>query len=291
MRHNRIYREASTALAFSRPTPRQRQILDLASIGLSDDEIAARMKVSSRTVRFQLEKIFRMLSVRSRSEAIAAWMDLADHLRRPVDECPYPKPFANHFTECPAYEARQAITMDESARPASWIWTCQHLKSRLVASTQNRWYGACVLGDAVDRQRWAEWIGPNRIRLMNQLAHELAPATGPFTQRLWELKGDQARALQYREDPGPATKSMEALTGRFLDYIEAYLNWNRLLLEQNQLAIVECVDLARRLIDRVLDQGSPAAWDDRFDALLRFPKDLWTAMPSNLPASAIQARR
>lgn len=282
---------ASTTRASPRPTPRQQQLLELASIGLSDDEIAARLSVSSRAVRFQLERIFRMFDVRSRSEAVARWMGLTDQARRPADECPYPKPFPNDFTECPAYEARQVVTLDERSRPAGRIWTCQQLESRLVAKTENRWYGACVLGDEVDRRRWAEVIGRGRIRTLNHLLHELAPATGPFAQRLWELKGDQVRALERKQDPKPATQSMEALADRFIDYFETFLKWHRDVLEQNQLAIDDCVDLARRLIDRVLDQGSPGTWDDRFDALIRFPKDLWSGASSRSPASAIQAKR
>jgi DNA-binding CsgD family transcriptional regulator len=277
MRHHRTHPATSITLGHSRPTPRQRQILELAALGLSDEEIAARLKVSSRTVRFQLERIFRTLGVRGRAEAIAAWIALTDQSRRPVDECPYPKPFAEHFAECPAYEARQAVTLDERSRPTGRIWTCQHLESRLAARTEDRWYGACVLGDAVDRQRWAEWIGADRTHVLNQLIHELAPATGPFAQRLWELKGEQARALERNEDTGPATELMEALASRFIDYLESFLNWHRSQLGRNQLPIDECLSYAQRLIDRVLDKASPGSWDERFDALVSFPKDVWRA--------------
>ena len=50
-------------------------MLELASIELSDNEIAARLNLSPRSIRFQLEGIFRMLGVRNRSEAIAIWVD------------------------------------------------------------------------------------------------------------------------------------------------------------------------------------------------------------------------
>src|SRR5690348_5150239 len=162
-----------------KPTPRQQQILELASLGLSDGEIAARLNLSSRTLRFQIERIFRMFGVRSRSVAIAMWMDSKVQVQRPVDQCPYPKPFPDHFAECPAYQARQVIALDERSQPVGRIWTCQHLESQLMAKTEHRWYGGCVLGGIVGRKRWAEWAGPGVLHALNDLMHELAPVTGP----------------------------------------------------------------------------------------------------------------
>jgi DNA-binding CsgD family transcriptional regulator len=281
MRDKGYHDERPAVLSSPRPTPHQQEILELASIGLSYDEIAARLRVSPRTIRFQLEKIFRVLGVRSRSEAVAIWMDSKRQARRPVDECPYPKPFPNHFMACPAYVARQVADLDEKSRPVAPIWTCQHLAGRRMAKTEYRWYGACVLGDAIGRERWAKQVGPDRLRTLNHLQHDLAPVTGPFAQRLWELKGDQALALKRNEDPGPATQRMEALSDRFIGDIETVLNRRRGLLKQNQLAIDECVDQVRRLIEGVLEQASPAVWDSRFDALMRFPADVWSLLPAN----------
>ena len=84
---------------------------------------------------------------------------------------------------------------------------------------------------------------------------------------------------------------METLAGRFMADIEAFLDRRRHLLEQHQLAIDECLNLARRQIDRVLEQDSPAAWDIRFDVLMRLPEDVWSASLSNSRESAIQATR
>jgi DNA-binding CsgD family transcriptional regulator len=272
-----------------KPTPRQEEVLELASIGLSDTEIAARLNVSPRTIRFQLEKIFLLFGVRSRSGATAAWMESKIQARRPVDECPYPKPFPDHFAECPAYEAGLVADLDQRYQPVGRIWGCLHLQGRLRATTEHRWYGACVLGDTAVRQRWAEQAGPDRLRAINQLLHEMARISGPFAQRLWELKGHQARALERKQDPTPATQSMGTLAGRFMADLETFLNRRRTLLVRHQLAITECLELARWLIDKVVEQGSPAVWDERFDTLVRFPADVWSAAPSNSPESATHA--
>ncbi|TME25029.1 MAG: helix-turn-helix transcriptional regulator [Chloroflexi bacterium] len=291
MGHEGNHAEASTMPGSPKLTPRQKQMLELASIELSDNEIAARLNLSPRSIRFQLERIFRMFGVRNQSEAIAMWMNSKRRAARPADECPYPKPFPANFEECPGYQALHVVTLDQRSRPAGRIWTCRHLEGRLMAKTRHRWYGACALGDTVGRKRWAERTGPRRLRTLNHLLHELAPLTGSFAQRLWELKGDQARALEQKKDPKPATLLMETLAGRFMADIEAFLDRRRHLLEQHQLAIDECLNLARRQIDRVLDQGSSAEWDNRFDVLMRLPEDAGSASLSNSRESAIQAAR
>ena len=279
MRDRGHHNETPTTAGTPKPTRRQRQVLELAAIGLSDDEIAARLKLPPRTIRFQLEKFFRTYGVRNRADAVAMWMNSRDKAMRPIDECPYPKPFPDDFTECPAYGARQVANLDERSRPAGRMWTCQHLESRTTAKTDYRWYGACVLGDTVGRRGWAERAGPHRIRMINQLLNELAPLSGEFAQRLWKLKDEQVRALARKQDPSLAAGLMEALAGRFIRDLETFFDRHRRLLEANELASDECLTLASSLIDRIVDPRSPPAWDDRFDALMRFPEDVWSQVP------------
>jgi PAS domain S-box-containing protein len=54
-----------------RLTPRQREILELIASGLSTSEIAARLTLSTETVRNHLRSVFRELHVHTRLEAIA----------------------------------------------------------------------------------------------------------------------------------------------------------------------------------------------------------------------------
>lgn len=268
------------------PTPFQQEILELASIGLSDNEIATRLRVSSRSLRFELEKIFRMFDVRGRSDAIASWMDSTTPSRRPADECSYARPFPDDFADCPAYEARQFVTLNEGSRLAERLWTCQHLVGQRLAKAEHRRYGACNIGDAVARERWAARAGSERLRTVNDLLNELAPVTAEFAQGLWGLKGDQKRAVLRKQDPVAVTHRMAELASRFMGEIGTFLNRRRPLLEHNQLATDECLTLAQRLIDNVVEPGSPAAWDGRFDALVRFPADAWSALHSTLPEVA-----
>ena len=51
-------------------TPREREVLDLIARGLSNDEIAARLFISARTVRNHITHLFGKLGVKRRAEAI-----------------------------------------------------------------------------------------------------------------------------------------------------------------------------------------------------------------------------
>jgi DNA-binding NarL/FixJ family response regulator len=55
-------------------TPRQAQILALLAAGLSDKQIAARLRVSPRTVQAHLDRIYLQYGFHKRAAAAAAWL-------------------------------------------------------------------------------------------------------------------------------------------------------------------------------------------------------------------------
>lgn len=55
-------------------TPRERQVMDLISTGLSTAETAAAMSIQVRTVRNNLANIYPKLGVHLRSEAVLVWL-------------------------------------------------------------------------------------------------------------------------------------------------------------------------------------------------------------------------
>ena len=58
--------------ARSRLTPREWDVVDMLSTGMSTDEIADSLHLATETVRSHVKHIFRKLDARSRSEAVAA---------------------------------------------------------------------------------------------------------------------------------------------------------------------------------------------------------------------------
>jgi DNA-binding CsgD family transcriptional regulator len=55
-------------------SPRQSEILQLAASGLTDKEIALHLRVSYRTVRTHLERLYGRYRVRGRAAAVAFWL-------------------------------------------------------------------------------------------------------------------------------------------------------------------------------------------------------------------------
>jgi len=72
---------------------------------------------------------------------------------RPLDECPYERPFRADFDRCPAYQPLLAHMADSNEHAVRPVWTCEHLAATRIPD-EARYYGRCGLGDAMDRSRW-----------------------------------------------------------------------------------------------------------------------------------------
>jgi DNA-binding CsgD family transcriptional regulator len=258
---------------FPKLTRRQAQILDLAASGLSDKEIARRLRVSHRTVRTHFEKLFKDSGFRNRSQAVGSWTARpeAGH-RRPADECPYPKPFPPGFSECPAFQATQMVALDISSRPLGSILTCRHLESRLMPKADFRWYGACVIGDAEARRRWSNQLGADRLGEINALRQEISTLSAPYVQRLWQLKTAEVH------DPALAStfqQQIESTVDEFMAQMRQVLRQREAVLDQLHLPLEACIRLVRLAIDRFVDRGvSEAQWEVPDEILALFPGDV-----------------
>jgi len=254
-----------------RVTPRQAQILELAAAGLSDKQIARRLRVTHRTVRTHFENLFEDQGIRNRSQAIAIWSrrPTQGHKARPADECPYPKPFPPGFVECPAYEATQMVTLDISHRPLGAVWTCRHLESRLMPNTDYRWYGACAIGDAAARRRWSAAIGADRLYEISQLRQEVSAVSGPYIQRLIELKNAQP------PEAGEGSTQMQGVVDEFMTEMMRLLQARKTVLDELHLPLRAVLQLVRVAIDRFVEQGlSEPEWEVPDEVLTQFPDDI-----------------
>jgi DNA-binding NarL/FixJ family response regulator len=65
---------ANAFAAISRLTPRQREVLALTAIGLTNREIADRLGITWRTVQKTMEHVFRQLRVPNRTQAAMLWV-------------------------------------------------------------------------------------------------------------------------------------------------------------------------------------------------------------------------
>jgi PAS domain S-box-containing protein len=87
---------------------------------------------------------------------------------RPLDECPFERPFPVDFNRCPVYQPLLVHMADSREQPVAEVWTCEHLVASGIAG-QHAFYGRCSLGDAMARSRWlaaAAQQGLTRVRSM-----------------------------------------------------------------------------------------------------------------------------
>jgi DNA-binding NarL/FixJ family response regulator len=68
------YRRLEGSVHRLRLSPRQSQVLALIASGLSDKEVASRLGLAHRTVRTHVDRMLREHGLRSRTEAVAAWL-------------------------------------------------------------------------------------------------------------------------------------------------------------------------------------------------------------------------
>lgn len=198
-------------------------------------------------------------------------------MARPVDECPYPKPFAADFADCPAYQPRQFIPLDTLYQPLEPVLTCRHLETRALAQ-RHRWYAACALGDREARSRWARQIGVRRLERIRAIQRELGVATAPYTARLWELKGKQLRAIHDGGDAAAATTELRRLADRMSAELDRFLRERSLAFAEIDMPIEAARQLIHVAIGRFIDTqfATEISFEVPEDVLQRFPEPVRT---------------
>ncbi len=64
--------DAAGSRAHSSLSPREDEVLEMASLGLTNRQIASRLSVTEHAVKFHLSSIYRKLGVANRTEAVVA---------------------------------------------------------------------------------------------------------------------------------------------------------------------------------------------------------------------------
>jgi hypothetical protein len=141
-----------------------------------------------------------------------------------------------------------------------------------------RWYGACALGNSDARSRWAREVGVARLERIRAVQRELGAAIAPYTTRLWELKGQQLRAIRDSSDAGPATIELRRLAGKMTIELDQFLHTRHAAFAEIDMPI----DAARKLIEVAIDRfidtqyASEISFEVPDDILQRFPESVRT---------------
>ena len=196
---------------------------------------------------------------------------------RPPDACPYPKPFSSDFNECPSYQTRHAIVLDSADRPLRTIWSCRHMESKRAPDETGRFYGACQLGDAGDRQAWVQRIGVDRIRAVQKLRTVVMPIAQHFVDEMAVLKSRQLAAARSGGDLDEVSAAMQREGERYLQQLQLSLGDDEPLLVAAQMPKDGVMKLARQWVEEFISETSSRARGDT-----RVPYDLLAALPDSV---------
>jgi hypothetical protein len=162
----------------------------------------------------------------------------------PSDQCPFPKPFAEDFEDCPTYQPRLIFPTDASNRPLKPVWTCTHLQ--VASRARGGWYACCGLGDAAGRARWLEDRG------------ELGAAMAVLRADLAAWSAPLARRLMAEGERGPlgATDEAMAIRDALLTNFDLALARHEARLAAVVADVVELRDAFRQVVDEFLEGRS-----------------------------------
>jgi hypothetical protein len=179
------------------------------------------------------------------------------------------------FDDCPGYQARQFIPLDTLYQPLEPVLTCRHLETRSMTQ-RHRWYGACALGNSDARSCWARQVGVARLERIRAVQRELGAAIAPYSTRLWELKGQQLRAIRDGGDAGPATVELRRLAGRMTEELDQFLHKRSAAFAEIDMPIDAARKLIQVAINRFIDtqHASEISFEVPDDILLRFPESV-----------------
>jgi hypothetical protein len=202
----------------------------------------------------------------------------AEDSRRPPDECPYPKPFEADFQGCPGFQVRHLIMLDSQNRPLKPIWSCRHMDAKALPGNSGRYYGSCRLGDSAARQKWAEAIGLDRIRAMQQLRGDIMPTAQGFIDTMTVLKARQLEARDHGEEEEDVRLGMDAVGEQYLAELERLLRSRLHLLERAKMPKAATMQLARQWVREVMAETWTARTTQRQD----IPDDLLASLPESV---------
>lgn len=195
------------------------------------------------------------------------------------DRCPYPRPFPEDFSECPAFQQQTFVAATTHEQPLGTHLTCAHL--RVGERAHNRYYAQCALGTAAQRHAWVRRVGEERLDTMRRLSAEFERQYAGFAESVVAAK---AAAIAAPDDAAAQAAFDKRLT-TFDASLRQFLGDHAAEYEALGFPVASLEDL----LDQVLAAwrssprlGSPGVDEEQ---LAKFAPDLRTFLGGSLAES------
>jgi hypothetical protein len=196
-------------------------------------------------------------------------------MARDADACPYPRPFADGFGECSAYQRIEFMAVDTQYRPLGRHNSCRHFEVRSLGGRMVGFYGGCGLGNAEARRRWVERVDERRLDGIRAVGIGLGEATREITRELWHAKSEQLRAVRAGRTGVAQGRRMRAAAREYERQARAYLEANAAQLEALDLPVSASLELVASALEFWVSRMSmEGAYQVPDPLLARFPRDV-----------------
>ena len=137
---------------------------------------------------------------------------------RPLDECPFHRPFPADFDRCPTYEPVLSDMADSHEQSVGQVWTCLHLGARRLPA-RAVYYGRCGLGDAVHRSQWLAVASQHGLREVRALRLEFYRAAQREIARLVSAQAAASSKRQAFADTEAVKQASDGIMAIFADFV------------------------------------------------------------------------
>ncbi len=203
---------------------------------------------------------------------------------RPLDECPFDRPFPVDFDHCPAYQPVLLEMLDSHEHSVGQIATCRHLTTSRLEN-QPGFYARCGLGDAIQRSRWLTTAAGRGLLKVRELR------TAFYREAQAELRQLIAARAASRSTPGSAQQHdrLRAASDLVMAALAAFTQ------RRNAELAAAGLDPAtlRRAIEATLQQdasrGTTSALAPSREAIAGYPMPVQAFLRPDLVASRLMA--
>lgn len=159
------------------------------------------------------------------------------------DRCPFPRPFEESFTGCPAFVPMSFVGVDMDYRLLRPVLGCRHLEA--AVADLGRFYGRCRLGNPRSRSEWLASVGATHLAELRAVATDYRHWVASRMPELWNLKSRWLAARRAGESDAATAHAERLHAGVELLIADAveWVNSRSERLEKAGLSIEPVVEL------------------------------------------------
>ncbi len=200
---------------------------------------------------------------------------------QPHDACPYLRPFADDFDECPAYRRARFLPLDVQRRPIRPVNTCVHLEASSVPGRRAAYYARCGVGDAAARRSRVERLDPDRLDLVRRLSTLVTAETQETAAWMWDAKSQHLRAVRAGSGVREAWEAVEEAAAAYEEAVARVVAGHHDEIEQLGVSAQAVQALLREAVLDWANRSTDEVYRPSREILERLPPEVATFLSAD----------